>query len=171
MDTKDKPEQFSSQIDLMIQQLARSRANASKWDINILIILFAVLIAEMILISIAVDLRIVAVIAITGLSSVWYLGSMKEKLLVRKFYAEEVESLEQQTNEQPDQLQKQLADREKEILLLASKGYSNKMIGAELGISVNTVKIVMSRIMTKLEANDRTEAVVIALKRKIISLG
>ncbi len=65
----------------------------------------------------------------------------------------------------------QLTAREKEVLSFVAQGYSNKLIAAELGISINTVKVFISKILTKLEANDRTEAVVVAIKQKMISIG
>ncbi|MFC1933217.1 response regulator transcription factor [Chloroflexota bacterium] len=171
MDNNEENRQFGPELELLIQQLARNRANASKWDINILVVLFAVLITEMILIALDIDMRIVAITAVVGLASVLFLGSMKGKRLTKRFYAEEVEYLQQESNNESTQLGKQLTTREREILTLVSQGYSNKMIGAKLGISINTVKIMISRILTKLEANDRTEAVVIAIKQKIISIG
>jgi DNA-binding NarL/FixJ family response regulator len=57
-----------------------------------------------------------------------------------------------------------LSAREIEVLDLAARGNSNKIIGRKLGISDQTVKNHISAILRKLEVNDRTEAVVYALK-------
>ncbi len=57
-----------------------------------------------------------------------------------------------------------LTNREQEILSLVASGNSNKTIASELGISVRTVKSHVANIMAKLNAMDRTHAVVIALK-------
>ena len=57
-----------------------------------------------------------------------------------------------------------LSAREIEVLDLAARGNSNKIIGRKLGISDQTVKNHVSAILRKLEVNDRTEAVVYALK-------
>ena len=53
--------------------------------------------------------------------------------------------------------------REKEILKLIAEGHPNKQIGCVLGISEQTVKNHISAVMRKLNANDRTHAVVLAL--------
>lgn len=47
-------------------------------------------------------------------------------------------------------------------------GFSNKRIATHMGISIETVKMHMKSILTKVKAKDRTEAVVIALRRGII---
>lgn len=57
-----------------------------------------------------------------------------------------------------------LTGREQEILSLVAGGNSNKTIASQLGISVRTVKSHVANIMAKLNAMDRTHAVVIALK-------
>jgi DNA-binding NarL/FixJ family response regulator len=54
--------------------------------------------------------------------------------------------------------------REVEILDLAARGNSNKLIARLLGISDQTVKNHITTILKKLEVNDRTEAVVCALR-------
>ena len=63
-----------------------------------------------------------------------------------------------------------LTERELEVLRIAALGRSNKRIGAELGISEDTVKVHMKNILSKLDASDRTHAVVTALKRGIIDI-
>jgi DNA-binding NarL/FixJ family response regulator len=57
-----------------------------------------------------------------------------------------------------------LSPREIEILDLVARGNSNKIIGRKLSISDQTVKNHVSAILRKLEVNDRTEAVVYALR-------
>jgi DNA-binding NarL/FixJ family response regulator len=49
-------------------------------------------------------------------------------------------------------------------------GAANKIVAAQLGISEATVKAHMRSILAKLSANDRTHAVMIALKRGIMEL-
>ena len=63
-----------------------------------------------------------------------------------------------------------LSEREIEILRGVAAGKSNRLIAVELRIAENTVKAHMRRILPKLEANDRTHAVTIALKRGILDL-
>jgi two-component system NarL family response regulator len=51
-----------------------------------------------------------------------------------------------------------------------AEGKSNKEIGAALFISEGTVKTHVNSIHEKLSVSDRTEAVIVALKRGIIQL-
>jgi DNA-binding NarL/FixJ family response regulator len=64
-----------------------------------------------------------------------------------------------------------LSPREIEILDLVARGNSNKIIGRKLSISDQTVKNHVSAILRKLEVNDRTEAVVYALRNGWIRMG
>ena len=63
-----------------------------------------------------------------------------------------------------------LTEREVEVLRGVASGKSNKLIAAELDISEGTVKTHMKSILPKLDASDRTHAVIIALKRGILDL-
>jgi DNA-binding NarL/FixJ family response regulator len=63
-----------------------------------------------------------------------------------------------------------LTVREIEVLRLIAAGNANKEIGAKLSIVEDTVKRHVTNILGKLDANDRTHAVTIALKRGIIDL-
>ncbi len=58
-----------------------------------------------------------------------------------------------------------LTDRELEILRKVSDGMTNAEIGYALGISAQTVKNHVTSILRKLAVNDRTQAVVTALRR------
>ena len=63
-----------------------------------------------------------------------------------------------------------LTPREIEILQYIAEGYLNKQIAAELGISEQTIKNHVTSILRKLNANARTEAVVVAIKQGLISI-
>jgi two-component system NarL family response regulator len=63
-----------------------------------------------------------------------------------------------------------LSARELEVLRIAARGSANKQIAAELCISEDTVKAHMKSILSKLDARDRTHAVVTAVKRGIIEI-
>jgi DNA-binding NarL/FixJ family response regulator len=63
-----------------------------------------------------------------------------------------------------------LSPRELEVLALMARGKRNKEIGAELSIAEDTVKMHVKNILAKLEVNDRTEAVTIAMRRGILHL-
>ena len=58
-----------------------------------------------------------------------------------------------------------LSGREIEVLRSVAAGHSNKIVADDLAISEDTVKGHMKNIMAKLGANDRTHAVLIAMKR------
>jgi len=58
-----------------------------------------------------------------------------------------------------------LTPRELEILNLVAKGMKNKHVADVLSIAEDTVKVHMKHIMEKLGASDRTEAVMIAVRR------
>ena len=62
-----------------------------------------------------------------------------------------------------------LTGREKEILVLVSKGCSNAEIGDMLHLSPNTVKNHLKNLFEALGAADRAEAVAIGLRRGLIS--
>ena len=64
-----------------------------------------------------------------------------------------------------------LTPRETEILTLMAQGYFNKQIAVKLDISEQTIKNHITSILRKLDANARTQAVVTAIKRGLISLG
>jgi DNA-binding NarL/FixJ family response regulator len=59
-----------------------------------------------------------------------------------------------------------LTDRELDVLRLAAKGYTNKSIGVQLGISDRTVQGHLAHIFAKMQATSRTEAVM-----RAVSLG
>jgi DNA-binding NarL/FixJ family response regulator len=63
-----------------------------------------------------------------------------------------------------------LSAREIDVLRLIAAGNANKEIGGKLFIAEETVKSHVTNILAKLQANDRTHAVTIALKRGIIEL-
>lgn len=64
----------------------------------------------------------------------------------------------------------QLSPREMDVLRLLAKGLSNKEIAAQLGLVVGTVKIHVANLFSKLGVSDRTQALVVAVKRGIIEI-
>jgi DNA-binding NarL/FixJ family response regulator len=58
-----------------------------------------------------------------------------------------------------------LSEREIEVLRSVARGNANKVVADELNITEETVKGHMKKILSKLGANDRTHAVLIAMKR------
>ena len=70
------------------------------------------------------------------------------------------------TKGQDDYLYEHLTDREHEVLALVARGFTNKAIGVQLGISDRTVQGHLAHVFSKLQAGSRTEAVM-----KAVSLG
>ena len=64
-----------------------------------------------------------------------------------------------------------LTPREKEVLRCIAQGYTNKKTAYEFDISEQTIKNHVTSILRKLNANARTDAVVIAAKQGIISIA
>ena len=74
----------------------------------------------------------------------------------------------------PSEIAQQMADhmssedltsRELDVLRAVAQGRSNKVVGVALGISEHTVKNHLKNILMKLDATDRTHAVMIAMRR------
>jgi DNA-binding NarL/FixJ family response regulator len=63
-----------------------------------------------------------------------------------------------------------LTPREIDVLKLIAGGNANKEIAAQLSITEETVKSRVKNILSKLNANDRTHAAIIGLRRGIINL-
>jgi DNA-binding NarL/FixJ family response regulator len=64
-----------------------------------------------------------------------------------------------------------LTDREREVLLLVARGRANAEIAAELVISPHTAKTHVNRIMTKLDAHDRAQLVIVAYETGLLAPG
>jgi DNA-binding NarL/FixJ family response regulator len=64
-----------------------------------------------------------------------------------------------------------LTDREREVMALVAEGMSNDEIAARLFLSPLTSKTHVSRIMTKLNARDRAQLVVIAYESGLVTPG
>jgi two-component system NarL family response regulator len=64
----------------------------------------------------------------------------------------------------------ELSERELAVLRLVAQGMSNLDIATASSITESTVKSHTNRILSKLGVNDRTQAVIIAAKRGIVSL-
>lgn len=63
-----------------------------------------------------------------------------------------------------------LSPREIEVLDLIARGYPNKAIALELGISEHTVKFHVGSVLGKLNAASRSEAVAIAVRHGIVTV-
>jgi DNA-binding NarL/FixJ family response regulator len=64
-----------------------------------------------------------------------------------------------------------LTPREVDVLELVAQGNRNKEIALTLGISHETVKMHVANILTKLDVNDRSAAIVVAIRRGIVHIA
>ena len=63
-----------------------------------------------------------------------------------------------------------LTPRELDVLRLLALGRANKEIAADLGITEETVKTHVGHLLAKLQVENRAQAIVQALKRRLVSL-
>jgi DNA-binding NarL/FixJ family response regulator len=63
---------------------------------------------------------------------------------------------------------KALTTREEEVLRRIMRGFCNKKIASELEVAVGTIKSHLKAILSKLQAKNRTEALVIARRQGIL---
>lgn len=69
-----------------------------------------------------------------------------------------------------DVVEPALTPREVEVLSLLAEGASNKMIAQRLGISAHTAKFHVGRVLEKLDATGRTDAVAQAVRIGVLNL-
>jgi len=152
---------------------ARDKAKATGRDLSMAILAYAVLTAVVLLRFEGVAIEIVALVAVFGLAGVWLMGWRRGKLLYKRFYDEELYQLEglPQVREAEAVTPSPLTPRQTEILDHVARGYMNKQIAGKLGTSEQTIKNHMSSILRRLDVNDRTQAVVLAMHNGWISSG
>jgi two-component system NarL family response regulator len=90
--------------------------------------------------------------------------SMASKLLT------EFANMSRQTADRPQMPAPRLTDREMEVLKLVAQGMNNRDIAKELFISENTVKNHIRNILEKLHLHSRMEAVVYAVREKLLEI-
>ena len=96
MDEAEVDTQVSPEIERTAAQRARDRAGAARWDLDIAVFLFGVLIIVVILLFQDIRIEIVAPIALFGLVMVWLVGWRRGKQLYQRFYDEELLKLERE---------------------------------------------------------------------------
>lgn len=167
----------STHIQTLLRQRARERATALRWNTSSLILIYVNLTAVIILMLKEVDFSIVALVAIFGLASLWFLSWLQVKRLENKFYEEEVLSYAKLQSDEPlsksdeadvsslvSSMESPLTPRESNVLEQMAKGRTNKEIAYALQISEQTVKNHIVHIFWKLDTDDRTSAVLVAMR-------
>ena len=94
MEEAEAAEQVNRESEQKAIRRASERARTARWDLNIAIFLFAVLIIIMVLLFQGIALEIVAPIAVAGLGMVWLVGWRQGRQLYDRFLEEELAKLE-----------------------------------------------------------------------------
>jgi len=92
-DKAEVRERASREIVQMAAQKAEERARAARWDLDVAVFLFAVLIIVVILLFQGVTIEVVAPVAVFGLGMVWLVGWRRGRQLYGRFYNEELSKL------------------------------------------------------------------------------
>jgi len=88
----------TTEMEVTASRAAKDKAMNARWDLNIAIFLFAVLIIVIILLFQEIGVEIVAPVAIFGLTMVWLVGWRRGKQLYERFYEEELLFLKGELN-------------------------------------------------------------------------
>ncbi|MEE8354090.1 MAG: hypothetical protein V3S10_06490 [Dehalococcoidales bacterium] len=97
-------------------QKAKDRAASGRWDLNVAIFLFAVLMIVIILLFQDVVIEIVAPVAIFGLAMVWVVGWRRGKQLYQRFLEEEITAAKQGVNRTMVAIEETIEDRVQKAL-------------------------------------------------------
>jgi len=87
-------EEVNEETKQLAAQRATDRARNSRWDLNIAVFLFAVLIIVIILLFQGIRIEVVAPVALFGLAMVWLVGWRQGRQLYQRFYEEELAKLQ-----------------------------------------------------------------------------
>jgi predicted membrane chloride channel (bestrophin family) len=94
MSKAEDTKRVSLKVERTAAQNAKIRARVARWDLDIAVFLFAVLIIVIILLFQKIGIEIVGPVAIFGLAMVWVVGWRRGKQLYERFYEEELAKLE-----------------------------------------------------------------------------
>lgn len=96
MENIEATQKFDLQTQRRVVQRAKDRAKAARWDLDVAIFLFAVLIIIVVLLFQGIGIEIVAPVAIFGLAVVWLVGWRRGKKMYEHFYNEETSKAKQE---------------------------------------------------------------------------
>jgi hypothetical protein len=120
MEEAQKAGPLNPEIEKIARNRAKHRAYTARWNLDIAIFAFAVLIVVVVLLFQDVRLEIVAPVAIVGLALVWLAGWWHGRKLLAGFFVEELEALRNEVTKiqkeiveesVEDMIQKALKDR------------------------------------------------------------
>jgi two-component system NarL family response regulator len=104
-----------------------------------------------------------------AIRSIWQGQSRLSPSMAAKLLAE-FAAMSKRAEEQRQLPAPRLTEREMEVLRLVAQGLNNRDIGNELFISENTVKNHIRNILEKLHLHSRMEAVVYAVREKLLEI-
>ena len=93
-DETEVAQQVTQENEQIAAQKAKEKARMARWDLDIAVFLFAVLIIVIILLFQEVGIEIVAPVAIVGLILVWLAGWRRGENLYQRLYNEELAKLD-----------------------------------------------------------------------------
>ncbi len=96
MEEAEVTKEAGEEINQLAATRAKVRARIARWDLNVALFLFAVLIIVMILLFQEIGIEVVAPIALFGLAMVWLVGWRRGRELYKTFYDEELDKMEQE---------------------------------------------------------------------------
>ena len=162
----------------LLRRVARERATTLRWNMNTLILSYVHLTAVIILTLTKVDITIVALTAVFGFTLLLLFSRLQVKKLENKFYEQEIRNYDELSSGEPSNRsngteassavssgEPPITHREFDILEQMAKGRTNKEAAYALQISPQTVKNHVAHIFWKLDVNDRTSAVLVAMRR------
>lgn len=119
MDSQQTSELGGRKLEQRAAQNARDRARTARWDLDVAVFLFAVLIIIIILLFQDIGIEIVAPVAVAGLAMVWVVGWRRGRQLYQRFYDEELSRLRSEVEGKleetiEDKVQKALRERTKQ---------------------------------------------------------
>ena len=110
----EKPEvknQISPEMEQTAARRARQRSRTARWDLDVAVFFFAVLIIVTILLFQSTGIEVVAPSAIAGLAAGWLMGWRKGKQAYDFFYKEELSRLEKELEKAITILEESIEER------------------------------------------------------------
>ncbi len=166
----------STEIRELLFRRAKEKSSALRWNGYTLILSYAVLATITILALRSVSTLLLAGVAVLGLALIWTFSRFQAKRIEAQSLKDELRVymalLSNQPQDKPSQVaapapdpvvESPLTEREIQVLRVIAEGKSNTETASVLHISDQTVKNHISHIFAKLNVNDRTSAVLLAI--------
>ena len=165
---KDKNERL---LATLLGQIEADKLVSHQWNSLSLVLIYITLVIIIILEIQQVSIAIVTSLAVISLVIFVLVNRIHRKRLEKQIrnnridnYRMILDNIAQYPDDPPEKRDNPLSTRELQILGFISKGYINKQIAAELKLSPATIRNQVSHLMESLGVDDRTAAVVTAIK-------